>query len=229
MDERRWRKINLSVAVQHHPSRAETVKPLLKALGPKAELVTDPEPDSPIHSPWRTYQECLDRTPLEATHRLIIQDDAEACPGFLKHARLALAARPDRIVVFHVSGAPATSSRRVLIAGEHDDSWAELDRNTWCPVVATCWPQFEIGPLLRFVEDKHYAPSYYGDDYRVGQFLRETHRSALATVPSLVEHPDLVPSLIGTKAMGGVNPGRVACCYIGDCDPASIDWDRGPR
>lgn len=222
--------MRLSVAVQHHPSRVETVKPLLAALGKRAELVTDPDPGAAIHSPWRTYRECLERTPLEVTHRLILQDDVEVCADFLIHAERAIKARPDRIICFHVSGAPASAARRIYQASDQGNSWAELDRNDWCPVVATCWPQFEIGPLLRFVDFKNYPDNFYGDDYRVGGFIRETKRSVLATVPSLVEHPDLVPSLIGTKNQAGLNPQRVACCYLPEgCDPNEIDWSLGPR
>ena len=229
---RAWDAVILSLAIQHHPLRAESVKPLLERV-PGAELVVDPEPDAPVRSPWRTYRECLVRTPREATHRLILQDDVEVCDDFLIHTQRAIEARPDRIVCFHVSGHPATSARRVLRAGERGESWAELDPNTWCPVVATCWPVFEIGPMLRFDDAKHYAAGTViqrGDDYRVGAFIKETRRTVLATVPSLVEHPDTVGSLIGTHALAGGNPGRVACCYLPEgCDPYEIDWSLGPR
>jgi hypothetical protein len=49
----------------------------------------------------------------------------------------------------------------------------------------------------------------------------------VATVPSLVDHPDTTPSLLGKRARGGVDRSRVASCWVGtECDPLTIDWGR---
>lgn len=57
----------------------------------------------------------------------------------------------------------------------------------------------------------------------MGEFLR-AHRQieAWATVPSLAEHSDDAPSLIGRKYMAGRNPGRVARFPIGEREDARL-------
>ena len=72
-----------------------------------AELVVDPDPFGTYRSPWRTYRAALERTPARATHRLVIQDDVTLSRDFDVVVRKAVAARPDRLLVFFVGGQPA--------------------------------------------------------------------------------------------------------------------------
>lgn len=220
-------RVRLSVAVQHHPRRADIVGPLLDAL-PGATLATDPDPHG-IPNPWRTYRHALETTPLRATHRLIVQDDVVPCAGFLPAAEAALAAKPGRLVSFIVCGNPFEHAQAVLSAGRNGLQWAELDNQRWCPVVALCWPVELIDPFLNFVAAQGWPEEFTADDEMVGRWCQAEGHRPLATVPSLVDHPDDVPSLLGhTKAQYGADRGRVSCCWIGDCDPATIDWTLGP-
>lgn len=99
------------------------------------------------------------------------------------------------------------------------------------PAVAILWPVALIGPMLGWVDEN---PGKCGrqppraDDAVLGAWKRHTQTPVMATVPSLVEHPDREPSLIGRKAAAGRNRGRVAGIYIGDADPLEIDWSCHP-
>lgn len=222
--------VRLSVAVQHHPKRDYLIEPLLAALGdPEPEVVAAPDPDG-RPNPWREYRRALETAPPKATHRLVFQDDAHPCRDFQKAARRAVAARPDALVVFCVLGAPRSWAARVTVAAGAGRSWAELDVHrlrTWLPVVAVSWPAALIEPALRWVDRQRWPHSFVADDEVVGRVANGMPLPVLATVPSLVEHPDDVPSSVGRRSpRAGLDPNRVAACFIDDeeCDPLSIDW-----
>jgi hypothetical protein len=218
---------HLSIAIQTHPARADLSSALAAEI-PGVERVVDPDPES-IPSPWRTYRHALERTPPDATHRLIIQDDVELCRDFHATVIRAVAARPERMLVFFVGGHPVEHARAVYRACDQDLPWAELDGRRWCPVIATCWPVAMIDPFLRYVDVQNWPEAFRSDDEIVGRWLRVTKQRPLASVPSLVEHNDVVPSLIGRRARAGKDRSRVAACFMcPDCDPAGIDWTLGP-
>lgn len=220
--------MNLSIAIQTHRDRADMAAALAAQLT-GVEQVFDPDPDGQLRSPWRTYRTALERTPSNATHRLVLQDDVTLCRDFDSVVRKAVDARPERLLVFFVGGHPVEHARRVFQACDRDESWAELDHMRWCPVIATCWPVHFIEPFLAYVDRQKWPPAFRADDEIVGRWLRETQQWPLASVPSLVEHEDVVPSLIGRRNQGGRDRARVAACWIHPaCDPDSIDWSIGP-
>jgi len=213
-----------------HPLRERSLEllvPHLEGFGDALEVVVDPEPDE-FRSAWRTYRHALERTPVWATHRLVVQDDVQPCPGFTVAAPAAIAARPENPVTFFVGGQPWETSQQVLAAGAAGRHWALCDPQRWIPTLALAWPVHMIEPALAFVDYQHWPPSFNGDDEIVGRAMRHLRTEVYATVPCLVEHPDVVPSLVGLRAAAGQDPGRVACCYISpDCDATQIDWHRG--
>jgi hypothetical protein len=217
----------VSIAIQTHPIRAGMAAALAAQLT-APDLIVDPDPGG-IRSPWRTYRRALEQTPPGATNRLVLQDDVTLCRDFDKVVRAAVAARPDWLTVFFVGGLPAEHARAVYRACERDWSWAELDHMRWCPVIATCWPVAYIEPFLGYVDAQNWPDTFRADDEIAGRWLRREKIRPLASVPSLVEHEDVVPSLIGRRARGGTDRSRVAACMIHpDCDPLTIDWEVGP-
>lgn len=218
----------VSFAIQSHPARADVAVALSRLTG--AEIVFDPNPDAAVASPWRTYRHLLASTPDWATHRFQMQDDVTPCDGLADAVRAATAARPDRLLVFYVSANPWHQAQAVLGACARDESWAVLELGHWCPVVATCWPIRLIPQLFEYVDAQGWPEKYCSDDEIVGRFLREIDHRPLASVPSLVEHKDLIPSISGGRTRWGEDPGRSAVCWIGDCAgcASEIDWTTGP-
>lgn len=202
--------MRVAVAVQHHPSRAELIPPLLERLGGPVDVVADPDPDG-RPSALRTYLPCLTGHPASATHVVVVQDDAWPCEAFLERAGAALAARPDALVAFSVQGA-GTPGRAVLAAHRRGESWARLpaQKRGWVPTIALGWPVDHAAAFVAFALDR-YPTDYQGDDAPVGAYAYQRRVEVWATVPSLVEHPDVVPSLIpGRRASAGRNRARVA-------------------
>jgi hypothetical protein len=222
----------VSFAIQAHPKRGDLAAELAAKIGGDVDVVMDPDPDSVVKSPWRTFRHLFETTPAGATHRAQIQDDAVICRNYRRAVELAVEARPDRILVFFVGGNPYQHAQAVREACSNDESWAELSYAHWLPVIATCWPVALIPELFEFNDRQTWPERFSSDDERCGRFIRDIKHNPLASVPSLVEHLDEQPSLIGRRALGGRDPGRVAACWIGDCDecgdPLEIDWTIGP-
>lgn len=173
----------------------------------------------------------------ETTHRLVVQDDIYVCDHFRETVEAAAAARPGDVLVFFVAGHPHIHAREVRRSLERGWSWAVLDNTTWCPVVATAWPVGIVRPMLDWVgrrfETRQFPPAFTADDEIVGRYLRDAGVRALASVPSLVEHPDSVRSIAsdGHRDRGGLDPSRRALVFVEDdpdLDPLRIDWSAGP-
>lgn len=218
--------VRLSVAIQHHPSRADLLPELLARLEPlQVEVVTDPDPDGQPN-PWRCYQECLRRTPDWCTHRLIVQDDTQPAEHFAEAALAALEARPDKPIAFFVGGLPGDACAAIRQASKAGQRWANLSPWSWFPAVASCWPALTVSRLLAWAAEARVSPYLTrADDAVLAKFLQQERIWPLATVPSLVEHPDVVASTIGRRARAGNDRGRVACLPVGDRDPRTICWD----
>lgn len=205
-----------SICIQHHPSRAALLPPLLAML-PDVEVVTDPEPDA-HPCPLRCYLECLARTPEDATHRVVIQDDAILCDSFMPRMMAVLAERPDALVPLFVPGS-SPHLGQVNAARAKGEDWAWLIP-AWVPTVALAWPadlaarfwEVEMGKRGTLAGQRR-----CGDDGPVGSWVQRTKPrvNVWAPLPSLVDHPDVVESLIGRKAAAGKNPARVAAFFTG--------------
>lgn len=198
-----------SIAIQHHPSRAHLIGALRARIG-EAEIVRDPDPDGPP-SALRTYRLALARTPRDARHRLVIQDDAWPCEDFRSRAEAAIRERPDDLIAFFV---PGTGPQRdaMLAAAARAQAWARLPRAQWAPTVALCWPRELAADFVEWSEETFPGPQM-GDDGPVGAYVRKRRLELWAVVPSIVEHPNVEPSLLGKPSKGAANRGRVAALY----------------
>lgn len=216
--------------IQAHPARAEMAERLAVECG-GAVVIYDPDPDTAPRSAWRCYRAVLDYAVTRAahiTHVCVLQDDVTLCRNFTAAMNAAVAARPDRLIALFVAGQPHDHVQAVWAAAERDEPWARLPNDRWFPVVAAVWPIELVPALITYVEGQTWPANFKADDEIVGRFLRSAKLDALATVPSLVQHEDMVPSLLGKRSRGGNDPSRVACCWVGDCDPLTIDWTTGP-
>jgi len=204
----------LSIAVQHHPSR------LLPEALRRYEVVTDPDPDGQP-SAIRCYLECLRRTPPEATHRLVLQDDVELARDFDARAAAAVAELPGDVIAFFVPKF-ALHGKWMREAHEVGKRWCALPSSAnWAPAVATCWPVELVGDFLDYATAhvaRRRARGLHttGDDPVIGAWKRARSRTIWATVPSLVQHPDVGYSLVKLRDYNGQNLARRAAVFADD-------------
>jgi hypothetical protein len=113
------------------------------------------------------------------------------------------------VVALFLGGAPARSARLAQQANRRRERWVRMHGNDWCPTVATCWPRFHVERFLAYCDGR---PDLLGmgDDNVTGSYVKNENVAVWATVPSLVEHPDVEPSLIRRKASAGRNRYRIA-------------------
>lgn len=215
---------SFDVLVQHHPKRVELLAPLLASV-PRAQVVADPDPTG-YPSPWRTYRECL-LQPIQTTHRVVLQDDVEVCRNFEAVIEKVIAARPLNPVALFVGGQPRTAIEAMGHACAHEETFAEYPSDTWLAAVAVLWPTDVIEKIVAWVDKQRWPVEFRADDEILGRAARAYQIPLLATVPSLVEHPDVVESVTGrNRHMRGVNTDRVAWCFADKVgiDPLELDW-----
>lgn len=201
--------VSLAVVVQAHPARAHLHQSLIAALG-ECEVVMDPEPDG-RRAPIRTYLACLRAFPADAAALLVVQDDARPCENFRARAEQAVRERPNSLVALFLAGAPQRSARLAQQAHRRGESWVRMEARDWTPTVALVWPRQYAERFLDWATAyRGKNPKPIGDDNVVGAWTTAENVPVWATVPSLVEHPDVEPSLIGRKAGAGRNRFRVA-------------------
>lgn len=183
-------------------------------------MVADPDPDG-TPSAMRTYRECIRALSPDATHLLIVQDDAVPTPNFHARALQRVAERPTDLVTFFV---PGTGLHGVFMrnASAEGASWCALPSSVrWAPTVALCWPRELVEPFALYADEyaakrakRGHRP--FADDPVVGGFRKAEGLTVWATVPCLVEHPDHVPSLLKRKSYAGRYPSRRAVVLADD-------------
>lgn len=173
--------IRLSIAVMAHPAREQAAEQL--ALDIDARVTWDRHRDE-----WETGSRALAAYDPQATHHLVLQDDALPVAGFRAHAAAAIAQHPDSLISFYLGKSrPPHLQRRftraTLAADEQHAAWISSDRLHHG--VAIALPIADIDPLLEWCR----IPNLPYDE-RIGAWYRFARRPVLYTWPSLVDHAD---------------------------------------
>jgi hypothetical protein len=201
------------VAIQHHPSRADLLGRLLEGLA-GLEVATVPD-YGPTKDPWRGHLRCLESFAARIerdsfTHLAVIQDDALVCDEFECELHCVLEAEPDATLMLFLAAQPRMTAQAARDAAAAGEPFAVKATRDYLPAVGISYPAAHVADILEWhAADK--AKQSRSDDFMLGRWHRERAPRVLATVPSLVQHPDDVPSVIG-NGLGarGRNPARTA-------------------
>ena len=213
--------ISLIARIQHHPSRAQLIEPLLEALAPIPTEVIEHQSDPP--SPWAGYRRCLTDLPAGPSHFLVIQDDAIPCRNFAP-ALEEIAAANDVPVCLFLARLPRRTSTDATKALKANRRYVTLFIRDFVPVVAVLWPRAKAQEFMAWAQNAKLPgqPNPRSDDAVVGRWMMTTRQEIRATCPSLVEHPDMEASVIGRQPAWGKDPGRVAL-HLAE-DALAYDW-----
>lgn len=219
--------VTVTTRVQHHPARADQLPPLLERLAGLAPVVVeDPDPTSRLRSPWRTYRQCVQ--PITTSHLLVVQDDVIPCLDFAAAVHHVAQEKPDALVALCLPGSLGLVAKVATLQAAKGERYVSLDRGPWVPVIALLWPRALLEGFLQVCDDWARAnpKPQVSDDAIVGRFRRESKCEAFATVPSLVQHPDTVPSIVtGRPAPTGRNKLRIAHQWRGpEWSPVATGW-----
>lgn len=203
----------MSVAIMAHPRRAAFVPELTTALDRDAEVVWD----DGSNSRWGTGRRALLAYDPDATHHLVIQDDAVIPRDLAAGAEAALKHTPGDVPLCLYVGRVrpyremVTEYVRKAGAGA---SWLVMDRLNWG--VAVVIPTIYIDDLVAWCDGGR-IPNY---DSRMSAWFEAEGIPVWYPWPSLVDHresPSLVP--------GRGHAGRVAHRFIGaEASALAIDY-----
>ena len=145
--------------------------------------------------PWANYRQCLDYDG-DASHLLIVQDDALPVPGFADAIQAIAAKNPDSPVCLFVGSLPASTAVRVRRA-KPDVRYVPLVPSSFVPLVCVLWPTHIARSFLEWSKT---APRMTrADDGNASRWLRATRQQFLVAVPSIVQHDDGEPSVKGGR------------------------------
>lgn len=177
-------------------------------------------------SPWAGYQRCLTDIP-DCSHLLVIQDDAAPVRNFTAAVRQIAEANPDVPVCLFLARLPRDASTLAVRAMKQNRRYVELSWRSFLPVVAVLWPRSKAEEFRTWAEENPGLPAQReprSDDAVAGFWKMRTRQTVRCTVPSIVQHPDMEPSLIGRRRSWGQDSGRVAMLLADDA--LEYDWSQ---
>ncbi|HXJ62664.1 MAG TPA: hypothetical protein VNN79_02820 [Actinomycetota bacterium] len=168
----------------------------------------------------------MDNLP-ESGHLVIVQDDVVPAPNFAEALGHIAAANPDIPVCLFLARLPREASVKAGHAMKQRRRYIDLSWRSFLPVVAVLWPVHKALEFRDWADTNPRFPGVGGgqprsDDAMGGRWKMVTRQTVRATVPSIVQHPDEEPSLIGRRAMWGKDAGRVA--FLLAEDAMDYDW-----
>jgi hypothetical protein len=160
-------------------------------------LAADPDPDG-VPSPWRSARVAW--AAATGTHHLVIQDDAIPCANFLDRVAQVIDEKPgDPIALFFgVHSFPLDLVAYESALRSCDAFYPIPYAAPWIPHVAVVMPRDHAHDLAAWGAAR---PHPMADDRILGEWAHAQDVQVYATCPSLVDHDDEAPSLMGGSAL----------------------------
>lgn len=214
-------EVRLSVAIMAHPKRQRYMPYLLRKLGATQDrIVMDRE-----NNRWDTGRRSQLHFDPDATHHVVVQDDAIVCEDFIEGLTNAIKSKPSHPISLYTGKVRPLGpfvDRMVRQAHNLGRTWIRMDGPLWG--VAVCAPVHLIEDMVAACDKMVNTPNY---DMRMVKYYQSKGIKCYYTIPSLVSHrvgaddPSLVPGR-------GSGSGRVAHSFIGEDESAAkIKWTRG--
>lgn len=180
-------------------------------------------------NPWEGYQQALQSgldDPTKPTHVLVLQEDVVVCENFQKALAKVVKAKPHEPISLFLARLPGYAGGQVFRTAKRGERWIKAyPGDKFYPALAIIWPGKVARDFLAWSETARLPghPNTASDDAVFGEWIRRTQATAWYTVPSLVDHPDQVESVIGRRAQWGRGRNRVALLFC-EGDPLQYAW-----
>lgn len=175
--------------------------------------------DAPRQGCWWNARKCWSMgAATDATHVLVVQDDAVLADDFVAGATNAVRARPHDAVSFY------SARKEVPAARDAGKPWVALPGSSWLGALAVVLPRQMTAEFVAWADaaEVEQAKAWrYHDDTRLAAYLSATRRRMWVTAPSLVDHRN-EPSQMGHPRTTGGRP-RVAALFQAH-GTRYIDW-----
>jgi len=183
--------IHPSIVLMAHRDRRDMVVELMDELDEAGPTVVWDEKGSR----WDTMRRCLLAGDREASHVVVVQDDAVLCSDFVPRSRACLEWAHKIPVSFYLGElqphTPEIVEYAIRKAEELDTPWVQMEGPWWTVAVAV--PTAHIDALVAH-GDQSAMPDH--DDMRMTKYFNQVPLPTLYTVPSLADHrpgPSLSP------------------------------------
>jgi len=176
--------IKISPIVMAIPERARDAEALAATLNCRVNY------DERKAGPWVNARDCWLSTPEDCTHRLVLQDDAVLCPGFMDAVTAAIAARPLDVVSLW-SCWPFLLDARVAKL-----SWVRSQSR--CAGIALVMPREWIAPFVAWRE-QYFDSAWTCCDGPLLLWRVSQGGGFEYTAPSLVQHRADVVSVVNGR------------------------------
>lgn len=206
--------IKLAVSIMAHQKRKAFIPSLVKDLGGDIPVVWDR-----INNRWDTGRRALlahEQTP-DATHVMVIQDDAVVSKALPQGVSKALESTPRDVVLGLYVGRSRPfkeSMSHITRAITPDTKWLIMSQLHWG--VGVVVPVKYINDLVTWCDDRPNIPNY---DKRMSRWFQLNGVKVWYPWPSLVDHR-ISPSLV----RGRTSSDRYAVKFIG-ADKSAMDYD----
>ena len=209
----------LSVCILAVPERRERARTLIEAIGAppeNIEIVFDEYRDGP----WVAGQRAWARRSADATHHLVLEDDALVCRDLYEGAKAMLRAVPDAPVMLYAT-TPHGADAAYRQACETGRRWVRT-HGFW--TVAPILPAELIDPIFDWARThtrRDWDDSY---DKRLSVAVQALGITSMVAVPSPVSHDWSIPSIRGHDHMKDV---WQPIPSLGTASALDIDWHVG--
>lgn len=216
----------ISVAIMAHPKREQWAGPLADAIDADVTVIWDRCNDR-----WDTGRRSLLAHHPDATHHLVIQDDAVVCRDLIAGLQQAVAYsqhRPVGLYIGQVRPSKTKVERAVREADRQQTSWVAMQGPWWG--VGILLPTADIEDVVAFGDTRDDLDNY---DRKIARYYASRNVRCWYTHPSLVDHrhgideahrpvnPSLIPGRTGIH--------RQAHRFVGeDVSALDIDWSATP-
>lgn len=204
---------SLSTAIMAHPDRKKWVPALEKRLD-SPEVIWDQK-----GSRWDTGRRALLAHDPDATHHLVVQDDAVLSKNLLNSCRRLIKYSGDYPVDLYMGRSSAGFRRKANKSHVERSPWFLAAGPRWG--VAVIIPVAHIADLVSFCDRDTTSDAYDG---KMSLYYFRKKKSCLYTIPSLVNHREVGenPSLVA-----GRHANRTAYVYDGK-SAINTDWSISP-
>lgn len=212
-------EVKLSVcilAVPERRQRARRLREQVGAPGSNVEIVFDERREGP----WVAGQRAWERRSRDATHHLVLEDDAVVCRDLYLGAKAMLRAVPDAPVMLYATTPPGADApyRKAVEMGRH---WVRT-HGFW--TVAPVLPVALIEPIIDWARS-HTRPDWDDSyDKRLSVAVQVLAIKSMVAVPSPVSHDWSIPSIRGHDHMKDLWQPIPA---LDSASALDIDWTKG--
>lgn len=199
--------VKISPVVMAIPERARWADALGKELN--CEVVYDAE----RAGPWANARRCWLAAPDDCTHRLVLQDDAILCDGFMDVLHAAVEQRPHHVVNLW------SCWPFLLDASMQGISWVRSKAR--CSGLGLLMPRTWIDPFVAWRE-MYFDPAWTCCDGPLLLWRLTENDGMHYTVPSLVQHRPEIVSVVNGRPN---SEKERQSPYFADAGARSINWD----